>query len=72
MGSDAFPGGYERPAGCAVLIGLTDIERARDIFRALADGGRATMPFEKTFWSPGFGVLIDRFGGSWEVNAQNT
>jgi PhnB protein len=26
------------------------------------------MPFGKTFWSPGFGSLIDRFGVPWRVN----
>ncbi len=26
------------------------------------------MPFEKTFWSPGFGSCIDRFGIPWMVN----
>jgi PhnB protein len=26
------------------------------------------MPFQQTFWSPGFGVLIDRFNIPWEVN----
>jgi PhnB protein len=54
-----------------VLIGLTDVERARNVFGSLAEGGRVTMPFEKTFWSPEFGVLVDRFGVTWEVNAQD-
>jgi PhnB protein len=26
------------------------------------------MPFGKTFWSPGFGMLVDRFGTPWMVN----
>lgn len=42
--------------------------RAAEIFRALSDGGTVKVPFAKTFWSPGFGVLVDRFGIPWEVN----
>ena len=26
------------------------------------------MPLAKTFWSPGFGVLTDRFGVSWMIS----
>lgn len=43
---------------------------ARRIFDALAEGGRVTMPFEATFWSPGFGMAVDRFGTRWMVNAE--
>jgi PhnB protein len=28
------------------------------------------MPFEKTFWSPGFGMVVDRFGTPWMVNCE--
>jgi PhnB protein len=41
-----------------------DADRA---FAALADGGEATMPLTKTFWSPKFGMLTDKFGVSWMV-----
>jgi PhnB protein len=26
------------------------------------------MPFGKTFWAEGFGVLVDRYGIPWMVN----
>ncbi|MDQ9171872.1 VOC family protein [Oxalobacteraceae bacterium R-40] len=42
----------------------TDAER---IFAALADGGQVQMPLTKTFWSPCFGMLTDRFGLAWMV-----
>jgi len=41
-----------------------EAERA---FAALADGGKVTMPLGKTFWSPCFGMVSDRFGISWMV-----
>jgi PhnB protein len=34
---------------------------------ALSDGGQVTMPLGKTFFSPSFGMLVDRFGLSWMV-----
>ncbi|MEO6172954.1 MAG: VOC family protein, partial [Arenimonas sp.] len=32
-----------------------------------AEGGQVTMPLGKTFWSPRYGMLIDRFGIGWMV-----
>ena len=37
------------------------------IFNALADGGQVQMPLGKTFWSPRYGMLTDRFGMGWMV-----
>ena len=69
MGSDAPPDRYERPQGTYVSLSLAfpDAER---IFKALAEGGSVSMPFQKTFWSPGFGSLVDRFGTPWMINAE--
>jgi PhnB protein len=41
---------------------------AKRVFDALSEGGRVTMPFDKTFWSEGFGMFVDRFGTPWMVN----
>jgi PhnB protein len=40
---------------------------AHRAFDALADGGSVGMPLVKTFWSPCYGMLTDRFGVSWMV-----
>jgi PhnB protein len=29
------------------------------------------MPFQKTFWTDGFGMLVDKFGVPWMVNVQH-
>src|SRR6266446_2960535 len=42
-----------------------DADRA---FAALADGGQVRMPLSKTFWSPCFGMVADRFGVGWMVS----
>jgi PhnB protein len=70
MGSDAPPTHYAAPRGLYVSISVAAPADAERIFNALADQGGATMPFQKTFWSPGFGMLIDRFGIPWMVNCE--
>ncbi len=45
---------------------LTEAE-ADQVFSSLSDGGQVTMPLGKTFWSPRYGMLIDRFGIGWMV-----
>ena len=39
-------------------------------FNALAEGGQVQMPLGKTFWSPCFGMVADRFGVAWMVIVQ--
>lgn len=40
---------------------------ARRAFDALADGGQVLMPMGPTFFSPAYGMLLDRFGVQWMV-----
>jgi PhnB protein len=67
-GVDMIPGSYQRPQGFFVTISLAEISRASQVFAALSQGGVVKLQFGVTFWSPGFGVLIDRFGIPWEIN----
>jgi PhnB protein len=41
------------------------------VFAALADGGHVQMPLNKTFWSPRFGMVTDRFGLGWMVTVMH-
>jgi PhnB protein len=67
-GVDMVPGSYQQPQGFFVTLTVAGITRASEIFRALSQGGTIKLPFERTFWSPGFGVLVDRFSIPWEIN----
>jgi len=67
-GVDMIPDAYQRPQGFFVTLTVEGVARAKEIFTALCQGGVIRVPFEKTFWSPGFGVLVDRFGIPWEIN----
>lgn len=70
MGSDAPPAHYAAPQGLSVSISVPSPVDAERIFNALADNGKVSMPFQKTFWSSGFGMLVDRFGTPWMVNCE--
>jgi PhnB protein len=59
---------YAPPAGTAVSVAVDGVAEAERIFKGLSDQGTVTMPFQKTFWSAGFGMLTDRFGVPWMVN----
>ena len=51
--------------GFALYLAMADQAEAEKRFTALADGGQVMMPLAKTFWSPLFGMVTDRFGVLW-------
>ena len=70
MASDNPPGmPYEPMKGITVSLAYESTAEGRKIFDALADGGHVVMPFDRTFWAEGFGMVVDRFGTPWMVNA---
>ncbi|MDQ3124602.1 MAG: VOC family protein [Pseudomonadota bacterium] len=54
--------------GFDVTVHADSVADARRWYDALVEGGQPTMPFGETFWSPGYGGLIDKFGVPWMVN----
>jgi PhnB protein len=68
MGSDAPPEHFHKPQGFSVSLTLSDPAEAERKFNALSEGGSIGMPFGKTFFSKGFGMVVDRFGIPWMVN----
>ena len=67
MVSDGFCGGAPVFRGFSLSISATDEATAERLFTALAAGGEVQMPLGRTFWSPCFGMLTDRFGVAWMV-----
>jgi PhnB protein len=61
-------GPYPGMKGFNVSLGYPTVAEARRVFAALGVGGHVTMPFEKTFWAEGFGMVVDRFGTPWMVS----
>ena len=56
-------------SGFSVSLGVSSVEEARRLFEALLVGGTITVPFAPNFFSPGFGMLVDKFGVSWIITA---
>jgi PhnB protein len=71
MGGDAPPGRYSKPQGFSVSLAMQDPAEAERIFAALVQGGKVVMPIQQTFWSPRFGMLVDRFAIPWMINCQD-
>ncbi len=73
MASDMPPGQPSKGMhGFALSVSYPTADEARRVFDALSAGGTATMPFGKTFWSEGFGMLTDKFGTPWMVGGGAT
>lgn len=53
--------------GFRLSLSVANEAQARRVFAALADGGEVNMPLAKTFFSPCFGMLKDRFGVGWMI-----
>ena len=51
----------------SLSIAAPDAATADRLFNALADGGQVSMPLGKSFFSPRFGMVTDRFGVGWMV-----
>lgn len=68
QGSDHPQGRKVEPAGFCVSVQVDEKAEAERTFKALAEGGKTQMEFQQTFWSPGFGMCIDKFGVPWMVN----
>ena len=67
MMSDGCPGEPTKFDGFALSVMADDAVQATQRFEALADGGEVRMPLGATFWSPCFGMAVDRFGVCWMI-----
>lgn len=57
--------------GFSLSLSPANEAEARRLFEAIADGGTVTMPLNKTFFSPCFGMVDDRFGVSWMIHCES-
>ena len=68
MASDGFCTGHTDFQGFSLSLTVAHETEADLVFTALAHGGQVQMPLNKTFWSPRFGMVTDRFGVGWMVS----
>jgi PhnB protein len=67
MASDGGCKGDQKFRGFNLSLTVSTLAEAEALFAALAEGGEIQMPLMKTFFSPGFGMLADRFGVGWMI-----
>jgi PhnB protein len=67
MASDGRAQGNPKFEGFALSLNAKNDAEADRLFAALAEGGQVQMPMSKTFFSPRFGMVADRFGVGWMV-----
>jgi len=65
MASDGMGSGKASFQGISLSLAPETETEAKRLFEALAAGGQVQMPLGKTFFSPAFGMVADRFGVSW-------
>lgn len=70
MASDYPPGtDGSSQQGFSVMQSVPNLAEAQRVFTALADQGAVIQPFQPTFFSPGFGMVKDKFGTHWIISA---
>ncbi len=68
LASDGRCGGQASFQGFSLSFTVPNEAEAERLFASLADGGQVQMPLTKTFFSPRFGMVADRFGVSWMIH----
>lgn len=69
--SDGECAGKAKFEGFGLALATRDENEAKKMFSALSEGGQVRMPLAKTFFSPSFGMVADRFGVLWMVMAES-
>lgn len=67
MASDGYAKGEPEFKGFSLSLSVKTEGEADKVFAALGEGGKIEMPLGKTFFSPKFGMLADKFGVNWMV-----
>ncbi|MGH8763230.1 MAG: VOC family protein [Nitrosospira sp.] len=67
LASDGHCQGKPSFQGFSLSLIVSGEAEADRLFAALAEGGHVQMPLGKTFFSPRFGMVTDRFGVSWMI-----
>lgn len=67
-GADVDSSQYEKPKGFYLLLGVDSEEKVKSYFNALQGDGQVILAPQRTFWSPCYAIVIDRFGVPWKIN----
>ncbi|WP_019535528.1 VOC family protein [Paenibacillus ginsengihumi] len=51
----------------SICISVENVEQAKRLFDALKEGGQVNMPLQEVYFSPGYGVVTDKFGAVFQI-----
>jgi len=69
MASDTMPGTpVTQGNNFWVSVHCESMQEIQQLFAAIGEGGKVTLPLQDTFWNAHFGMLVDRFGINWMFN----
>ena len=69
LASDGRNSGQPKFEGFSLAVSANSEAEVERMFNALGEGGQVTLPLTKTFFSPKFGMLADKFGVHWMIMA---
>lgn len=67
-GADVRPEQYQKPKGFNILLGVKTENTVKSLFELFSVGGEVIFAPQKTFWSPCYAIVVDRFGVPWKFN----
>ncbi|MGA9174685.1 MAG: VOC family protein [Thermoactinomyces sp.] len=68
MFSDRFPGQpHQSGDQVTICISTNNMERSKQIYEALQQGGQVKMPLQETHFSPAYGIVTDKFGVTFQI-----
>ncbi|WP_049629489.1 VOC family protein [Cellvibrio sp. pealriver] len=67
-GGDVNPEQYQKPQGFNILLGVKSESKVKSLFEKFAIGGEVVLPPQKTFFSPCYAIVVDRFGVPWKFS----
>jgi PhnB protein len=72
MATDGYNKNNPSFNGISLALTVANESEAKKVFDALSSGGETRMPLTKTFFSPAFGMLADKFGVPWMIVADRS
>jgi PhnB protein len=73
MLSDTFPGQpIQKGDNVTICITTKEIEKSKQFFNALQEGGKVGMPLQETHFSPSYGLVTDKFGVTFHIFTEGT
>lgn len=67
-GADVMLPDYQKPSGFCLLVRVPSVEKVETLFETFQVDGEVILAPQKTFWSPCYAIVNDRFGVPWKFN----